>query len=652
MKLCFFGLIFLFGIHPAFTQNYTTQETASKKIIKQWERVEHYSAAEHFDDALTELDKILAADDRFIDGYIRYAAIKYTQDKFAEAETYYEKALALDGQYDANLYYQLGLTFYNQDKFAEAVPWLKKFVASNPRRESLQQRAAKYLANAEFAAKAIKNPVPFTPERLPEAINSPDPEYFPSLTADGNALVYTRKTRNQEDLYISRKKDGVWQPGELIPGINTDENEGTQQISADGKFLVFTACNRQESMGGCDIYYSELKNGAWTRPQNIRPPLNTKAWESQPSISANGQALYFASNRDGGFGGSDIYVSYRQADGLWSTPANLGDVINTPGKDQSPFIHPDGRTLYFMSDGHPAIGGTDLFMAKLADDGTWSKPVNLGYPINTKTDESALIVSLDGKTAYFSMVEPPNDTDSPFPTRVDVNIYTFELPTALRPDPVTYVQARVFDAATKQPLVANVEFTNLRTGKIYAASMTDDEGEFLVCLPMNNDFALNVNKKAYLFHSENFSLSTQAALTEPFLLEIGLVPIPKTISNNTEFPSNVNQPIILRNVFFETGSAALLPTSLTELNRLKKLLEENPGMKIRINGHTDNVGADADNLKLSEQRASAVYNFLAENGIAEDRLSFKGFGEKQPIDTNDTPAGRQRNRRTEFEMMK
>lgn len=649
MRIFVLVLLMFCGAGIAFAQNYTTKKTADKKVLKLWERVEHYSAAEQFDEALDELEKIFKVDSAFIDGHTRWAGIKYTQDKFAEAIPAYRNALALSESYDPDIFYQLALTYYNQDKFAEAIPWFERFLQSDTHNERLKNRAGKYLDNCRFAAEAIKNPVPFEPKKMGTAINTSNAEYFPSLTADGEALVYTTRIYNQEDLYMSHKKNGEWQKGEPLEGVNTEQNEGTQQISADGKFLVFTACERKGGMGSCDIYFSEKRNGAWSKPANIGPPVNTSAWESQPSISANGKTLYFASKREGGYGGSDIWVSYRQPNGRWSRPENLGDSINTPEDDQSPFIHPDGKTLYFMSKGHPGFGESDLFVARLEDDNNWSKPRNFGFPINTRAEESALIVSLDGATAYFSMVERDQTTISAFPTRADVNIYTFELPQSLRPDPVTYVKARVFEDGTKLPLVANVEFTDLRTGAVYASAQTDADGEFLVCLPLGKDYALNVNKEKYLFHSENFNLTEITSLTEPFVLEIGLVPVPENLADAT--PLEKSKPIVLRNVFFETGSAALRPESKIELNRLKSLLDENSKLKIRINGHTDNVGSEEANQKLSEQRAKAVHDYLVQNGIDAKRLSYKGFGESQPIDTNDTPEGRQRNRRTEFEVM-
>lgn len=651
MKRLMLSVGFLFIASWAFSQNYTTKETASERIQKLYTKAVNYSRSEQYEDALKELMVILNLDPNFIDGYLHGGSIKYDQKEYAEAEQYFNKVLALDAQYSTRLLYQMGLTLWNQEKFMQASDYFDRFVTSNDRNEELKKRAAKYAANARFAAEAIKNPIPFEPKKLGINVNTANAEYFPSLTADGEALIYTVRINNQEDLFISHKKEGEWQKGMPLAGVNTERNEGTQQISADGKYLVFTMCddnsNRPIGLGSCDIFYAELQNGRWTKPANLGAPVNSTAWDSQPSIAANGQALYFTSKRPGGFGGSDIWVSYRQSDGRWGKPINLGENINTAGDDQSPFIHPDGSTLYFMSDGHPGMGGTDLFISRADANGRWGKAQNFGYPINTRSDESALITSLDGTTAYFSMVEAQQETNVPFPTRADVNIYSFELPPMLRPNPVTYVKAKVVDANTEAPLVAKVEFRDLKGNRTFANATTDADGEFLVVLPLGKDYALNVSKEKYLFHSENFNLVENTSKTEPYLLKIRLIPISTT---PVASPSK-GKPVVLRNVFFETASAALRPESKEELDRLKQLLVENPGLKIRINGHTDNVGVEQDNLILSEKRAKAVYDYLIEQGIAKERITYKGFGESQPMDTNDTAAGRQNNRRTEFEIM-
>ena len=348
----------------------------------------------------------------------------------------------------------------------------------------------------------------------------------------------------------------------------------------------------------------------------------------------------------------DIYVSQRLENGDWSQPKKLSAAVNTDDGDQNPFIHPDGQTLYFMSKGHPGMGGYDLFVTRKDENGAWQTPQNLGYPINTPSNEGALTISLDGKTAYFArdqsqlvageasafdVAKPGNGTD----------IFSFELHPDVRPQPVTYVKAKVRDANTQRDLIAEVDFVDLKTGKTHTKSLTDEAGEFLVVLPMGKDYALNVAKQKYLFHSENFALAESNSLTEPYLLNIDLIPIEE--KSNSETPIAKAKPVILKNVFFATGSAELLDASLLELNRLKDLLVENPNLNIQINGHTDNVGSDNDNQTLSTNRAKAVYDFLIKNGITANRLRYKGFGESQPIATNDTEEGRQSNRRTEFE---
>jgi outer membrane protein OmpA-like peptidoglycan-associated protein len=403
---------------------------------------------------------------------------------------------------------------------------------------------------------------------------------------------------------------------------------------------------RNDRSGNFDLYYARQENGSWQDPERLPAPVNTGGFESQPTLSADGNLLLFVSDREGGFGRLDLWATRRNPDGSWRDPQNLGDMINTPLNEQAPFFHPDGQTLYFMSKGHPGMGQYDLFLARLKPDGSWGRPHNLGYPINTANNEGALIVSLDGKTAYF-------DTDQLGPTARtqemgNADLYTFDLYPEARPQPATYVEATVRDAATKRPLQAKLEFVRLNTQKIHQQGQTDERGQFLVVLPMGQDYALNVSKEGYLFHSENFALSEPTDLTEPYQLIIELRPVPET-DISVEKPS---APVVLRNVFFASGSAELKQESIPELNQLKSFLEDNPERGIIINGHTDNVGEEADNLALSEARAKAVRDYLASHGINPIRLGYKGYGESRPVATNETPEGRALNRRTEFEIVK
>lgn len=644
-------IILSFFAFQAFAQgNYTTAKNVKGKMARQWENAMEYNRAEDFDRALKALGDLLKEDPSFIDAHLLRAAILYDRRELPAAEAGFEQALAIDPEYDEIVYYQLALTEMRQKKYEEAAGHFEAFLKREPRSESLRARATAYLADARFAAETLANPVPYEPRRLSDNINTPNAEYLPSLTADEQYLVYTAVVQGQEDFYISEKIDGVWQRGQPLEEVNTFQNEGAQSISADGRLLVFTACNRRAGLGRCDLYFSELQGGRWTKPQNMGQPVNSAAWESLPSLSADGKALYFASDRQGTLGRIDLWVSYRQPDGSWGQPQNLGKNINTPEDDQSPFIHPDGQTLYFMSKGHPGMGGFDLYLSRRQPDGTWGKPQNLGYPINTDANEGAFIVSLDGRTAYFASDRDPA-TGQPHldeKGRVTTDIYSFELYPEARPQPVTYVKAQVRDAATGDPLAAKVEFFDLASEQVYASTVTGDDGVFLVCLPLGRDYALNVSRPQYLFHSENFALAGQTTLENPFLLEVELVSIPASLTAAEE---DKPKPVVLRNVFFATGSAALLPASRGELDRLAQLLRDNPKIKIQINGHTDNVGSDTDNLTLSENRAKAVYDYLVDKGIPAARLRYKGFGENKPIDTNETEEGRQNNRRTEFEMI-
>ena len=388
------------------------------------------------------------------------------------------------------------------------------------------------------------------------------------------------------------------------------------------------------SQGSCDLYWSQLKAEGWTQASPFSNVINSANWEAQPTISANGKTIIFSSNRPGGRGKIDLWQTSRQANGKWTKPENLGPLLNTGGEDQTPFLHPDGQTLYFTSDSLPGMGGKDIYFSRRQPDGQWGAPQNLGYPINTKGEDVMLTVSLDGRTAYYATNRPGGQG------RLD--IYSFELPEYARPRPVTYARAKVVDAVTGYPIVAKVDFIDLKTGQSYVSALTKKDGSTLVCLPAGTDYALNVSKEKYLFYSENFNLVEAATFDQPFSLNIDLQPI------GTDSAATGGKPIVLRNVFFETGSAELMPSSATELDRLATLLTESPTLRIQINGHTDNVGDDRSNLTLSENRARAVLNYLVEKKVPAERLRSKGFGETKPMETNDTPEGRARNRRTEF----
>ena len=647
MRFLFILLLGLITFQFGFGQSYTTKKNASSKVLKQYEKGLSLSRSGDFAKAHQTFDKLLTEYPEFIDVHLNKAQIYYDQNQLDQAIASFEKVLSIDPNYRPRAIYQLGLAALKNQQYDKAANAFEQFIPLEKRNEDLINRAKKHLANAQFAATAVKNPVPFDPQKLSKHINSPDPEFLPSLTIDGEFLIFNRNVKGQEDFFYSQLKDGVWQPAHPMKGINTNGNEAAQSISADGNFLVFTACNRKSSLGGCDLYFAYKKDDHWQPAQNIAAPINTKHWESTPSISANGRQLLFASNRPGGQGGRDLWTSEIGVKG-WDAPINLGNQINTPGDEQSPFLHPDGRTLFFMSNGHPGMGNFDLYYSKKDEQGNWGPAINLGYPINTPENEGAMIVTRDGKTAYYSSSrgEEPIENAN---LRENSDLFTFDIPESARPNPVTYLKASVYDQNTKVPLQAIVEITDLESDHPFIKVRSDQDGAFLICIPAGKNYALSVNKKQYLFYSDHFNLKDSRSIDQPFELDIPLQPIPQ--EEITEATPSASTPVVLKNIFFETGSAKLLSTSINELKRLEQLLIDNPQMNIQINGHTDNVGSATSNQKLSEGRAKAVYDYLIEAGIPNSRLKFVGFGQSQPIASNETPEGRQQNRRTEFQII-
>ena len=501
-------------------------------------------------------------------------------------------------------------------------------------------RAEQQVAAARFAAELAAHPRPFTPEPLGPGVNSTEHlEYFPSLSVDGQRLIFTRRVNKQrEDFYESLlQEDGTWGPARPLAGVNTPMNEGAQTITADGSYLIFTGCGRPDGQGSCDLYWSERVGDGWSPATNLGPAVNTAASESQPSLSRDGRLLFFASNRPGGLGNDDLYVSGRTPGGGWSKPVNLGPSVNTAGQDRYPFWAADNKTLYFTSTGWPGMGGADLFKTSVNAQNAWEKPENLGYPINTPGEESNLFIALDGVTAFFSKGVADG-----------IDIYTFELPAAIRPAPATYVEVTVVDDETDRPLEAEVRLQTQDARGQVSQSRTDRSGRFLTVLPAGENYGFGVEKEGYVFYSDRFELTGEHTLDEPFKLRIRLKPLREAppAADGAE-----DEAVVLRNVFFATGSAELLDLSTAELDRLVALLAEQDGLRVEIAGHTDNVGSDTDNQELSEKRAESVRDYLIAEGIAAERVQAVGYGESRPVAPNETAEGRAENRRTTFRLL-
>jgi hypothetical protein len=460
--------------------------------------------------------------------------------EYSSCVFYIERALLLDSNLLTKVYRPLIRAYLGDGQFTKAKLFLEKL----PHLDFADQKFIyEHRSLIDFSQHVSNQNIQegLRIKNLGEVINSPSSEYFPSVFLNDSSMIFTRRVDQErnEDFYFSTFNNNQWSKALPLSGkVNTGYNEGGQKITNDGSLMVFTGCNYPEGRGSCDIYYAFQEHGVWSERKPMGEGINSEFWESAPCLSPDKSTLYFSSNRPGGYGGMDIYVAYSNGKGSWSEPKNLGSSINTSGDEMFPFIHSDNISLYFTSNGWQGMGGSDIFVARKLANG-FSIPLNLGYPINTIDNESGLVVSATGKTAFFS---------------------------------------------------------SDRTG----------------------------------------------GLGKMDIYEFTLAPLVQA------FPVVQEEKMILQNIQFETGKWQLTTSSLDPLNALAYYLVKNPAIKVQINGHTDSIGKEEDNLQLSTQRAKAVVDFLIGKGISPDRLSFKGFGATQPISDNSTEAGRAKNRRTEM----
>lgn len=623
-------------LHSSFSQSYDPGKV-SKKAIALYNQAMEQAQNDQLANAAGLLQQALQIDNKYLDAYLSLAGVYGQQKNYASSIEYYEKAFAQDPDYTIEYKLPYSINLAGSGEFEKALAAINELLDKKPPKNSTSLKAAEYRKRCyEFAVayskKNTNKEYVFAPQNMGSEINTSESEYFPSLTIDGKELVFTRRLNgSNEDFFTSKKNTDNWDKAKPIEGdVNSSQNEGAQNISQDGQWLVFTGCNRPNGFGSCDIYISYLDKNNWSTPVNLGGWVNSDQWESQPCLSPDKRDLYFASRRHGGFGGIDIYVSHLQPNGKWGEPENLGEGINTNGDEQTPFIHADNQTLYFTSNYWPGYGDDDLFYVKKGPMGDWSKPVNLGYPINTIDREGTLFISSDGKTAYYA-----SDRRD---TKGGMDIYNFELREDIRPYKTLWVKGQVLDKKTSKGLPSAVELIDMATKQIISKVQTDEQGNYLITLPVGKDYAFNVNRKGYLFYSDNFFLS-QPSTDSVYQKNIPLQPI------------EANASVILNNIFFDVNKFDIKPESQVELDKIVQLLNDNPTIKIQIAGHTDNVGKPAENLALSNNRAKTVVSYLINKRISPQRLSYKGFGETQPVAGNKTDEGRARNRRTEMKVI-
>ena len=686
-----------------------------------------YEQKQEYKLALYEYDAALQTDPKYPYPLERIGGMYQVLKNYPLAISYYQRAIRLDSSFDVYNYYNLGLSYRIVDKYDSAVFALKEFLGRmDPvnRADTLAMKDADFWIKFDLGCiverakpKNTENPVPLT------EINSSYDDFGPSVTADGQTLYFTSRrpgTNTKEeietkdygdDLFVTHRDSlGHWlRPSSLPAPINSIDDEGAATVSADGQTLYFSLCRRPDGVGDCDLYSSQLVGDEWTKPQNLGRPLNSPAWDAQPSVTADGNTMYFSSRRPGSIDGSeDIWVSYRSTDGSWTNPHNLGEPVNTRFNERSPFISADGKTLYFSSNGHPGFGNHDLFMSKKLDDGTWSVPVNLGSPINEYGDDVFLTIPASGDKIIYASQRAD--------ARASLDLYEAKLPAQFRPGPVTLVAGTVYDKTTRLPVGARIDVNDLKTDQLVAVYHANKvTGKFYITLGTGRMYGITAVAKGYAPYSDNYTVPDTISYRE-VTHDVGLTPLP----SDTMFASNgngnasgngqgnkngngngrgngngngngnghgngngqgngigngnangqgngngnpngnlngnagayISDTIPLHNVFFDFNKATLRPESNTELRNLADLLKKHPVFRIEIDGFTDSVGTAEYNLRLAQNRANAVREYLVQNRIAPKRVVAKGFGATQPVASNATDVGRQANRRTEFRFIR
>lgn len=617
----------------------TAQNMVAEEFYKKGK--EHYDN-DKYDEAITALKRALALSKNYPDASYYLGLSQKYSGKWQDAVETFADLEKSSPDYWAWYFYEAGDAYLHLDKYDEAIAQFDKFSAkypNDPTHINFHHQVQYKKQQAAMRKQLLNEPVTMKePVLLPENVASAQTDYMPNSDPTGKVLYFTTRRKGgitqesadakegDEDLYQINLENGKWSDPILLPSpINSENHEGASTFSADGQTLVYTACDRKGGVGSCDLYIMHLEGSQWSEPQNLGNVVNSKAWDSQPTISTDGSRIIFASEREGGYGSQDLYMVEKNVFGEWGPPQNLGGMVNTPYSDMSPYLSPDGKTLYFASSGHPGYGSYDLFRT-VFENGRWTAPVNMGRPLNTAGADEYFTIGGNGEVGYFATDRAGNG----------LKLYSIDIPEDMRPAPTVIVSGVVSNAKTKENVSAYVIVEDLNSGELIAVNKSNSAtGKYLVVLPAGRNYSVSANKEAFLFYSQSFEVPDNARYQE-IKKDIALKPIEK------------GAKVVLNNIFFETAKATLSPQSSLELEKAVDLMKKNPSMTIEVGGHTDNVGEDAANMKLSSERAKSVRDYLVKAGVPSTRIQAKGYGESSPVAGNDTDEGRKTNRRTEF----
>jgi len=601
-----------------------------KKIEKQIAKRAFYAA----------FDELPTANDFVVFSALK-AEILWCKGDFFDAETEGVKVVDSCPDNFPKVYYFLGEIAFSRKDYVNADFYLKKSIALGIA-DPYYSDAVNLYGKAKVLAEIINNPVSFNP-KIVTGISTEFDEYLPIISPDQELSFFTRRSDKTslyaivstsiEEFVSSKKIKGKFKEGKALTyPFNMESNEGGASITIDNKVLYYTKCIRnKKGYNNCDIYYVNRVNGSWSEVQTFSDKISKQdSWESQPTVSSDGKVIIFASDRSGGYGKIDLY-EINLVDGEWTSPKNLGSAINSNEHEKSPYLHTDGKTLFFASTNFPTLGGFDVFYSRKDSSGNWQKPINIGYPINTVADEISLFVSTDGNTAYFAsnQLEGVGGWD----------IYSFALHDGAKPERVLFLKGDLLDENGQVLEDVELEIKNINTNEITAVKV--EAGTYISSLTLakNDDVLITVKKEGFAFNSTYIS-ANDTSFSSPKNLNIEL----ESLEDGKSFS--------LSDIYFETNSYQINSMAKYVLFEFSAYLKVNRNMVIEINGFTDDVGEDDVNKLLSENRARAVYDLLISNEITSDRLLFNGYGELFPVAGNATKKGRAKNRRTEFRIIR
>lgn len=643
-------------------------EIEGRRILRDFDRSIEYLQQGRLDDAEQLLQRILSSEELFTEAwvalsevyYMRYERSNQPNAKERLLRQYIECVIKINetcpsfNNYESN--YILGTYFYARNEFERALRYYETFLDKGNRNSPAYQEAKQRYDYLNRYLELVENPVPFEP-KVVQGVSTVHDDYLPLISPDGTMAFYTKaymkrelgsiySERFVEEFTVAYAKDEeglIFTDGKPMPyPFNTGKNQGAATITIDNRIMYITICEFvSRDYENCDIYKSyRIDDNRWSELQNLGPNINGRfTWESQPSISADGRTLYFASIRETNLGfnpnnpentQSDIYFSVKDENGNWGPAQNMGPIINTTGSEKSPFIHSDSQTLYFASKGHPGVGGYDIFYSKYRD-GEWSKPINIGYPINTDHDDLGFIVSTNGQKAYFA--------SNKLKGVGGWDIYAFDLYEEARPEKVFFAKGQIVDDYGVGLTDARLEVRNTRTHQSNEGLVNAETGRYAIAITIEqeepDDYLMIVKREGHTFTSKLVN-PIEDEIETPIEIDFEVKPI------------EVGTTVELNDINFATASYTIDKKSLIVLDSFIEFLEENPSVKLKLRGHTDDIGAFEMNMTLSENRAKSVYDYIVNKGVDASRLSYKGYGPTMPIASNETEEGRAKNRRTEF----